>query len=154
MKSTILTRDQVPDLWSRDTDSKTLDYQRTNCREYPTVRTHKRKPLEYKTWHHPTIILCRTPHPNNRQDKNTNSVISIQITTSLSLALQMKNKQTKTQHKSHPIQAYTNHWTNLRRAETKRKKEFNLESWEKETSYTTNLKNIQATPTAQLQKNK
>ena len=31
---------------------------------------------------------------------------------------------------------YTNHWTNLRRAETKRKKEFNLEAWEKETSNT------------------
>ena len=29
---------------------------------------------------------------------------------------------------------YTNHWTNLRGAETKRKKEFNLEAWEKETS--------------------
>ena len=33
-------------------------------------------------------------------------------------------------------EAYTNHWTNLRRAETKRKKEFNLEAWEKETSNT------------------
>ena len=32
--------------------------------------------------------------------------------------------------------AYTNHWTKLRRAETKRKKEFNLEAWEKETSNT------------------
>jgi len=32
--------------------------------------------------------------------------------------------------------AYTNHWTNLRREETKRKKEFNLEVWEKETSNT------------------
>jgi len=31
-------------------------------------------------------------------------------------------------------EAYTNHWTNLRRAETKRKKEFNPEAWEKETS--------------------
>jgi len=31
-------------------------------------------------------------------------------------------------------EAYTNHWTNLRRAETKRKKEFNLEAWEKKTS--------------------
>ena len=36
--------------------------------------------------------------------------------------------------------AYTNHWTNLRRAETKRKKEFNLETWEKETSNTISLK--------------
>ena len=32
--------------------------------------------------------------------------------------------------------AYTNQWTNLRRAETKRKKEFNLEGLEKETSNT------------------
>jgi len=41
--------------------------------------------------------------------------------------------------------AYTNHWTNLSRAETKRKNEFNLlqgknstflEAWEKETSNT------------------
>jgi len=31
-------------------------------------------------------------------------------------------------------EAHTNHWTNCRRAETKRKKEFNLESWGKETS--------------------
>ena len=42
------------------------------------------------------------------------------------------NKQIKTQHKSHPIQAYTNHWTNFKRAETKKKKEFNLETWERE----------------------
>ena len=28
------------------------------------------------------------------------------------------------------------YWTSLRRAETKRKKEFNLEAWEKETSKT------------------
>ena len=33
-------------------------------------------------------------------------------------------------------EAYTNHWTNLIRAETKRKKEINLEAWEKETAST------------------
>ena len=33
-------------------------------------------------------------------------------------------------------EVYTNHCTNLRRAETKRKKEFSLEAWEKETSNT------------------
>ena len=33
-------------------------------------------------------------------------------------------------------EAYTKHWTNLRMAETKRKKELNLEAWEKETSNT------------------
>ena len=37
-------------------------------------------------------------------------------------------------------EAYTTHWTNLRRAETKRKKEFNLEAWEKETSGHNKLK--------------
>ena len=36
--------------------------------------------------------------------------------------------------------AYTNHWTKLRRAETKRKKEFNLEARKRETSNTISLK--------------
>ena len=31
-------------------------------------------------------------------------------------------------------ETYTNHFTNLRRAENKRKKEFSLEAWVKETS--------------------
>ena len=39
-------------------------------------------------------------------------------------------------------EVYTNHWTNLNRAETKRKKEFNPEAWEKETSNTISLKKI------------
>ena len=38
-------------------------------------------------------------------------------------------------------EAYTNHWTNLMRAETKRKKDFNLKAWEKETSNTISFKN-------------
>ena len=68
------------------------------------------------------------------------------ITTSVSLAHQRKNKQTKKLSKNLTLyEAYTNHWTNLKRAETKRKKEFNLlqgktsnflEAWEKETSNT------------------
>ena len=33
-------------------------------------------------------------------------------------------------------EAYTDHWTNHRRAEIKRKKEFNIGAWEKETSDT------------------
>ena len=37
-------------------------------------------------------------------------------------------------------EAYTNHWTKLRRVETKRKKEFKTEAWEKETSNTITLK--------------
>ena len=50
------------------------------------------------------------------------------------------NKQTnkKLSTKLTLYEVYTNHWTKLRRAETKRKKEFNLEVWEKETSKTIN----------------
>jgi len=33
-------------------------------------------------------------------------------------------------------EVYTNHWANFRRAETKMRKEFKLEAWEKETSNT------------------
>ena len=66
------------------------------------------------------------------------------ITTSLSLAHQRRNNNKKTQHKSHPIQSshttYTTPWTYLRKAETRRKKDFNLEASEKETSNTISKK--------------
>ena len=72
-------RDQALSLWSGSTYSKTLDYQRTNPREYQIELTQK-KPFEYKTWHHPTtsITLCRMPHVNNEGNKNTNPVFSRQ----------------------------------------------------------------------------
>ena len=58
----ILGRDQALSFWSGSTDSKTLDYQSTNPREYQIVRTHTKEPLEHKTQHHPTIsnTLCRS----------------------------------------------------------------------------------------------
>ena len=73
-------RDQALILWSGSTDSKILDYQRTNHREYQTVRTHTKKKLEYKTQHHPATnsTLCKMPHLNNKGNKNTNSIISRQ----------------------------------------------------------------------------
>ena len=37
------TRDQALSLWSGSTDSNTLDYQRTNLREYEIVRNHTRE---------------------------------------------------------------------------------------------------------------
>ena len=37
------TQDQALSLWSGSTDSKTLDYQRTNAREYQIVRTHTKE---------------------------------------------------------------------------------------------------------------
>ena len=42
--ATILgSRDQALSLWSGSTDSKTLDYQRTNLRGYQIVRTHTKE---------------------------------------------------------------------------------------------------------------
>ena len=93
-----LQLDQALSLWSGSTDSKSLDYQRTNPREYQIWELTQKKPLEYKT---------------------------------------QKNKQTN--KNSAQISPYRK-LKNLRRAETKRKKDFNLlqgknstflEAWEK-----------------------
>ena len=126
MESSFLTRDQTLSLWSGNTDSKTLDYQRTNPREYKIVRTHTRKPFVYKTWHHPTTssTLCRTPHLNNKQNKNINEIISRQEY-HLTQPCPSEEKQTNKQKVSTNFtlnKTHTNHWANLRRAETKRKK--------------------------------
>ena len=40
VESLFLTRDQALSLWSGSTDSKTLDYQRTNLKGFQIVRTH------------------------------------------------------------------------------------------------------------------
>ena len=57
------------------------------------------------------------------------------MTNLVSLAYQRKSKQ-KLSTDVTLYEAYKKHWTSLRRAETKRKKEFNLEDWEKESSKT------------------
>ena len=80
-------------------------------------------------------------HLNNKQNKNTNPVISRQdyhLTQPCLSEEKQTNKKPSTNLTLY--EGYTNHWTNLRRAETKRKKEFNLEAWEKETSNTISLK--------------
>ena len=93
MESSFLTKDQTLSLRSGNTDSKTLDYKRTDLMEHQIVRT-QRKPLEYKTRHQPTTssTLCRTPQLNNKQNKNTNPVISKQKYHLLSLAHQEKQR--------------------------------------------------------------
>ena len=96
MESSILSRDQALSLRSGTTDFKTLDYQRTNPRKYQRVRTHTKE----NTWKqdlaspNTTSTLYRTPHLNNKQNKNTTQSSADRITTSLSLAHQRKNKQT------------------------------------------------------------
>ena len=65
--------------------------------------------------------------------------------TKSALAIRGKTNKQKLSTNLTLYEAYTNHWTNLRRAETKRKKEFHLlqgknstflEAWEKQTSNT------------------
>ena len=77
------------------------------------------------------------PHLNNKQNKNTNPIISKQdylFTQPLSVRGKASKQKLSTNLTLQEV--YTNHWTNLRKPETKRKKEFNLEAWEKETSNT------------------
>ena len=83
------------------------------------------------------------PHPNNKQSKNTNPIINRQDYHHLTQPCPSEEKQRNTQKLSTKLtlyKAYINHWTKLRRAETKRKKEFNLEAWEKETLNTVTYK--------------
>ena len=76
------------------------------------------------------------PHLNNKQNKNANPIISRQDY-HLTQPCPSEEKQTKILITNLSLyKTYTYHWTNLRRAETKRKKAFNLEAWEKETSNT------------------
>ena len=105
----ILGRDQALSLWNGSSDSKTLDYQRTYPREYQIAKLTQRKPLDYKTQHHPSTssILFRTPHLNKKQNKSTNPVISKQdhhLTQPCPPEEKQTCKQTnkKAQHKSHP----------------------------------------------------
>ena len=73
-------RDKALSLWSGSTDSKNLDYQRTNPREYQIVRTHTKETTWIQDLNHPTTssILCRMPHLNSKQNRNTNPIISRQ----------------------------------------------------------------------------
>ena len=91
------SRYQALSLWSWRTDSKTLDYQRTNPRGYQIVRTHTKE----TTWIKDpatSSTLCRT---SKQQTKIQTQSSADRTTTSLSLAHQMGKK--KAQHKSHPI---------------------------------------------------
>ena len=67
-----------------------------------------------------------TPHLNNKQNKNANPIISKQDY-HLTQPCSSEEKQTNKQKLSTNVtlyRSYKNNWTNLRRAETKRKKEF------------------------------
>ena len=80
MKSSFLSRHQALSLWSGSSDSKTLDYQRNNHMEYQIVRSYTKETAWIQDLASPIIssTLCRTPHQNNKQSKNTNPIISRQ----------------------------------------------------------------------------
>ena len=75
---------------------------RTNPREYQIVRTHRREPTWLQDPASPSNTLFRMPHLNNKQNKNTNTIISRQDY-HLTQPCPSEEKQIKTRHKSHPI---------------------------------------------------
>ena len=82
------------------------------------------------------------PHLNNKQNKNTNPIISRQDY-HLTQPCPSEGKQTnKNSAQISPHKKLAQTLDQPYRAETKMKKEFNLEAWEKETSNTISLKKI------------
>ena len=79
------------------------------------------KPLEYKTQHHPTTssTLSRTPHLNKKKNISRQDYHLTQPCLS-------EEKQTNRQKLSTNLTQYETYTSHLRRAETKREKEFNL----------------------------
>ena len=133
-------RDQALSLWSGSTDSKTLDYQRTNPQEYQLVKTHTKE----TTWIQDSTSPNHQYHPvqnasSKQQIRQKYKPNHQQTELPPHSALPVREKTNKQQKLSTYLtlyEAYTDHWIKLRRAEIKRKKEFNLEAWEKETSIT------------------
>ena len=105
------------------------------------------KPLEYKTKHHPTNhqqhpVQEASPKQQTKQKYKPNHQ-QIRLPPPLALPIKRKTNNNNNNNNKKKLstnltlyEAYRNHWIKLRRAETKRKKEFNLEAWKKETSNT------------------
>ena len=73
------------------------------------------------------------PHLNNKQSNSANQIINIEdyhLTQACPSEEKHTNKQTLSTNLT-LYYPYTNYSTNLRRAETKRKKGFKLEAWER-----------------------
>ena len=142
-------KDKTLNLWSEIIDSKTLNYHRTNPREYQIVITHTKE----TTWIQDPTSPNHQKHPvqdasSKQQTRQKFKPIISRQDYHLTQSCPSEEKETNKQKLSTNLtlyEAYTNHWTNIRRAETKRKKDFHLlqgknstclEAWEKETSNT------------------
>ena len=113
----------------------------------------QRSPPVYKTQHHPTAGSThrKMPHPNNKQDKSTNSVINRKDshrhpkTYHLAQPCPAEGKEThllqqECRHKSLPTQSRHKLLDQPYplREDAERKKEYDPKAWEKETSSTVN----------------
>ena len=130
MESLFLSRGQALSLWSGSTDSKTLDYQRTNPREYQIVRTHTKETTSIQGLASPNHLQHPVQDASSKQQtkqryKPNKQQTGLHLTQPCPSEEKQIRKQKLSTHLT-PYKAYTNHWTNFRRAETKRKKEFNL----------------------------
>ena len=115
--------------WVAISFSKTIDYQRTNPREYQIVRSHTWE----TTWiqdlaspnyqYHPVQAASSKQQAKQKYKQNHHET---GLQPNSALAIRGKTNKQKLSTNLTLYEAYTNHWTNLRRAETKRKKEFNL----------------------------
>ena len=91
------TQDQALSLWTGSTDSKTLDYQRTNPRGYQTVRIHTKEttgiqdPASPNHQQHPVQDTSSKQQTNKKYKPNHQQ---IRLPPHLSLAHQRRNKQT------------------------------------------------------------
>jgi len=109
VKSSFLNRHQALSLWSGSSDSKTLDYQRNNHREYQIVRTYTKETAWIQDLASPIIssTLCRTPHWNNKQSKNTNPIISRPgLTPYSAMPIRVKKKKKKRKKANKPLGQY------------------------------------------------
>ena len=139
MESSFLTRDQALSLWSGSTDSKTLDYHRTNPREYRIVRTHTKETTQIQDLASPSHQQQHVQDASSKQRTKQKCKHNHQHTELPPYsALPIKGKTNTQKFHTNPTlyEANTNHWTNPGGAETKRRKESNLEAWKKESSNT------------------
>ena len=129
-------------------DSKTLEHQRTNLREYQIVSTHTKETTRIQDLASPNHQQHPVQDTSSKQQTKQNykpNHRQTRVPPHLVLLIRGKTNKQKLSTNLTLYEAYTNHWTNFRRAETKRKKEFNLiqgknstflEAWENETSNT------------------
>ena len=126
MESSFLTRDQVLSLWSGSTDSDTLDYQRSNPRGHQIVRTHTKETTGIQDTTSPNHPVQDASSKQQTKQKYKTNHQQTGLPPHLALSIRGKINKQKLSTNLTLYEAYTNHWTNLRRAETKRRKEFNF----------------------------